>query len=283
LDNVQLCWEIQAGIAPLQSIEYSVGTAPGLTDIRDWTDTGSSEPTACHEIAGLPAACNAPVYINIRATSETGMQSDEEPTDGVIIVASGQDPDDDGFTNEVEIEAGSDPCNIYSIPKDTTITLKTGFNMIAIPAEVMFMPDLRDWLPLLGTADDIETVMVYDPANHRFITLVPEASSNPSFPLSGGEALIVYAKRAFDISFTSALCGPMDLRQGLNVFGFACPPDGYSAFDLLSALGAENVNSIQRFDTDSGTFETTGFEGSLHPYGVDFAIVVGEGYLVFMK
>jgi hypothetical protein len=197
--------------------------------------------------------------------------------------AAADDADGDGFTNQEEIDAGSDPFSDLVVPWLSAIHLKKGFNLIAIPADVMFMPDLRDWLPVLGTADDIEKVMVYDPVNHRFVTLVLEAANNPAFSLSGGEALIVYAKRAFDVSFTSALCGPMDLRQGLNVTGFACPPDGYTAFDLLNALGAENVISIQRFDTDSGTFETAGFNESLQPSGVDFSIVSGEGYLIQMQ
>ncbi|BBO84825.1 hypothetical protein DSCO28_53910 [Desulfosarcina ovata subsp. sediminis] len=274
--------EPSVGPSGLQEIQYSVGTSPGLVDVRDWTSGGTATDLT---ITGLSLVenCVDTIYINVRIVNGAGVTSEVVSSDGVIMLESGGDPDADGFINEAEVAAGSNPCNADSIPKDTTVTLKPGFNLFAIPAEVMFRPDLRDWLPLLGTADDIEKIMVYDLANHRFVTLIPEATNNPAFTLGGGEALIVYAKRAFDASFTSALCGPMDLRQGLNLVGFACPPNGYSAFDLLNALGVENMVSIQRFDTDSGTFETAGFNENQQPSGVDFSIAAGEGYFLAMK
>ncbi|BBO84830.1 hypothetical protein DSCO28_53960 [Desulfosarcina ovata subsp. sediminis] len=224
----------------------------------------------------------------LNGTNPTHSDSDGDGLSDSDEISAGTDPnktdsDNDGFDDPVEISIGSNPCNEDSIPKDTNITLAPGFNMIAIPAEVLFMPDLRDWLPLLGTADDIEKVMVYDPDNYRFLSLTPENSSNPSFTLSGGEALIIYAKRAFEISFTSALCGPMDLQQGLNMMGFACPTEGYSAFDLLNTLGAENVISIQRYHTGTGLLETASYDEYQQAIGIDFEINGGEGYMVNMR
>lgn len=275
-------WQIQTGISGLQDVQYSLGTTPGLNDVINWTSAGSANEINLSGLS-LTESCTDTIYINVKAINGAGMESEVVSSDGVIVLKAGGDPDGDGFINEDEIVAGSNPCNELSIPKDTTITLKPGFNLICIPAEILCRPDLRDWIPLLGTIDDIEKVMIYDHSSREFISFYPQSSGNPSYILRGGEALIVYAKQEFHLPFTSALCNRLNLNQGLNFIGFACPPEGYSAFDLLNALGSDNVVSIQRYSYESGSFETASFDNGDLMLGVNFAIIPGEGYLIYMK
>ena len=164
-----------------------------------------------------------------------------------------------------------------------SVYLKQGFNLISIPADVTSMPDLRDWLPVLGDSLEIEKVMVYDDEAGKFITLVPGETSNPGFMLQGGEGLIVYAKQNKEITFGSILCSTHDLKPGFNLVGFSCPVYGYSAYQLLNELGNGNVSSIQRYSTSTGAFETAGFGPDGQLAGVDFSIVAGEGYFIYMK
>ncbi|MDL1982885.1 MAG: DUF3466 family protein, partial [Deltaproteobacteria bacterium] len=189
-----------------------------------------------------------------------------------------EDANHNGATNAGE----SDPSNASSYPAQTTIHLKKGFNLIAIPSDVTNQPDLKDWLPAFGGSSKIEKVMVYDGQAGKFITLITGDASNPSFMLQGGEGLFVYAKQDKEITFTSMLCSTHDLRQGFNLIGFACPADGYSAYQLLNDLGSENVSSIQKYSTDKGAFEIASFRQDGMPVGVDFVIVPGEGYFVLM-
>jgi len=51
----------------------------------------------------------------------------------------------------------------------------------------------------------------------------------------------------------------------------------------LSDLGSENVASIQRYSAEKGAFETAGFTADGQLTGVDFPIVPGEGYFIFMQ
>lgn len=62
-----------------------------------------------------------------------------------------------------------------------------------------------------------------------------------------------------------------------------CTADGYTAFKLLSDLGSKNVASIQRYSSKKGAFETAGFGLDGELAGVDFSIIPGEGYFLFMK
>lgn len=191
------------------------------------------------------------------------------------------DSDDDGVNDGLEVTAGTDPNDPTSYPA-AIIRLKKGFNLVAIAADVSTQSDLRDWLPTLGDSSEIEKVMVYDGQAGKFITLIPGDPSNPSFILQGGEGLIVYAKQDKEIAFESVLCSTLDLKQGFNLIGIACPQEGYSAFQLLNDLGSGNVSSIQRYSTEKGAFETAGFGPDGQRVVVDFPIVPGEGYFVYM-
>ncbi len=196
---------------------------------------------------------------------------------------AGLNPDNDGYTNLQEYQAGSNPNNPSSYPQATSVYLKKGFNVPTIPAEVSLVNDLRDWLPVLGDAAEIENVMAFDTAAGKYVTLIPEEPSNPGVILSGGEGLIVYAKQDKEIAFTSLFCASFDLSPGFNLVGISCPPENFTAFQLLTALGNSNVASIQRYSAEKGMFETAGFDQSSNPSGVDFPIVTGEGYFIYMK
>lgn len=87
-------------------------------------------------------------------------------------------------------------------------------------------------------------------------------------------------------SFCTSDTGPVDLEQGFNLvsFGDVTGGSGQTAFDLLQDIGDETVvSSIQRFNSDTGSFDTTAYDANGQPIGVDFPIVSGEGYIIYMK
>ena len=62
--------------------------------------------------------------------------------------------------------------------------------------------------------------------------------------------------------------------------GFACPPDGFPTFDFVALIGAENVSIIQRYNNQTGLFETLNIDSTDSPMGITFEILCGEGYLI---
>ena len=245
--------------------------------IQDGTELGITEPVADPDGEGPLLGTDTAVFIP-DADPNTTTNPLNADSDGDGAWDGAEDRNYNG-----RVDAGeTDPSDASSKPV-ALIHLKKGFNLVAIPADVSSMSDLRDWLPIFGDSSEIEKVMVYDEANSRFVTLIPEDGSNPSFTLQGGEGLIVYAKKEKQVGFASVYCSSLDLEQGFNLIGIACPEDGYSAYQLLTVLGNGNVSSIQRYSTEKGAFETAGFDPVGQLVGIDFPIVPGEGYFVYMK
>ncbi len=74
----------------------------------------------------------------------------------------------------------------------------------------------------------------------------------------------------------------IDLIAGFNLISVP-ETSSYTAYTLLQAIGDETVvTSIQRFNLQTGAFETAGYEGG-QLIGIDFQVVSGEGYIIYME
>ena len=244
--------------------------------IQDGTESGVTESVPDPDGDGPLLGTDTNVFIP-DADSNTTTYPLNKDSDGDGAWDGTEDANHNGSVDDGE----SDPNDMSSKP-EALIHLKQGFNLIAIPADILTRPDLKDWLPVFGDSSEIEKVMVYDKVNNRFVTMIPEDGST-SFTLQGGEGLIVYAIVEKQVGFESVDCSSLDLEQGFNLIGIACPTVGYTAFDLLSSLGSGTVSSIQRYSTEKGAFETAGFDPVGQLVGADFLIVPGEGYFVYRK
>lgn len=258
------------------------------TAVFDWTpavgQAGRYEITYQASDGALTASQKA------RITIYSDGDTDKDGIKDLDEVRLGTDPfkvdsDGDGFSDGEELAAGTDPLDPSSRPGSgpVAVTLKAGFNLMTIPADVRTVQDLRNWLPTIGNGAQIEKIMAYDQTAGRFVTLVPDNPSNPAFVLKGGEGLIVYARQTRQVVFQNQRCVLLDLKAGTNLVGFNCPALGYSAFDVLNALGAGAVSSIQRYSTTKGAFETAGFDSNGRLVGKDFPIRSGEGYFIYMR
>ena len=186
------------------------------------------------------------------------------------------DYDGDGVSDLDEFLNGTNPADAFRIP------LHKGFNLVGL-ADAVAGDNFRFRMQRLGDSFTVEKALILDPEAGSYITMTPGDPGNPDVILSGGEGVIVYALEEGELTFGLGNCAPFDLHQGLNLVGVACPPEGYTAFDVLDALGEMSVSSMQRYNPETGAFESAAIDGAGMPVGVNFPIVPGEGYFIHMK
>ncbi len=201
------------------------------------------------------------------------------------------DPDNDNASNMEEFNAGSGAMNVNSVPVNIDITLHSGFNIFGYP--VSAPTTSYDLLSVLGDDTEIEKILVYDKAAGSYRTTYYDASAlaGDNAAIGHGDGIIIYSRVNKSVSFNPAVrprnsyveCVAVDLNAGLNVITFPCVPAGLTSFQILQAIGDDTmVSSIQRYNEGEGQFETTVYHNG-QPAGVDFTVVAGEGYLIYMK
>lgn len=200
------------------------------------------------------------------------------------------DDDFDGVSNDAEIAAQSDPNNVDSSPGITSLTLRKGYNQVSFPAETMFYGDLQNLMVALGGSSILKKVNVFNQALQVFNEAGYDGSGifyGENLPLPAGQGLpgvIIYAKQEMTFQFTSKYCQKWHLQPGTNLVGTGCVPDGLTAEKVLQNLGGNTkAVSIQRFNPDTGDFETRAFDAAGNQYGINFPILSSEGYFIYMK
>ena len=203
-----------------------------------------------------------------------------------LIGDASLDPDGDGYSNLEEFNAGSNPQDPESFPVNLPLDFVPGFNLVSIPMDTSSIGTAFQLIPLLGDGQEIDRVIHFDRVSGIYEEAYYQSNNiliGANFVYKNGDALIVYSKVGKLLIFTSKVCPVWDLVSGLNLVGSPCAPPTLTSFQLLQLIGDETVvNSIQRYRTTDGQFETAAYENG-QPVGVDFSIAPGEGYFVFMK
>src|SRR3989304_8527664 len=218
--------------------------------------------------------------------------------DGSIDPNNGPDgdPDGDAHTNIDEHLAGSSSNDINSRPVDINIALHKGLNIFGYPVTESTGLTSFELLTLAGDNTEIEKILVYDKINNIYKEVFYDGTgpAGDSIAIGFGDGIMVYSMVDKTISFNPVIrpfnsyieCAPVDLVAGLNVTTFPCVPSGYTSYTLLADIrvagGDTSVSSLQRYNPGTGEFDTAAYHnGQL--IGVDFTIVAGEGYFIYMK
>jgi len=199
-----------------------------------------------------------------------------------------KDDDSDGFDNQAEINAGSNPSNDKSFPAPTSVSLYKGFNLVSWPGELIFLKESFNLLETHGGSGVIASMRFFDPKSQTFIESGYDGSDNLTgqnidFVVNDFSGMIIYSKVDTVLNLASKRCRPWDLKTGVNLVGTPCATEGATAYLLLYDIGGPAVvSSIQRYNPDTGKFETASYLNG-QPVGVNYPIKSGEGYFIYMK
>ena len=169
------------------------------------------------------------------------------------------------------------------------VKLARGINLISYPAGPGSTVDSYDLLSLLGDANQVEGIALYDTSqgDGRYIQAgygKDRKKSGVDFFIDGQSGYIVYAKQSvtvnLNISSGNRISCILQLKQGTNLVGIpAVLGDTYSSYDLLLDLGQNSVESIYRYNAKLGRYEFTYWIENRQG-GSDFPIRLGEGYFI---
>lgn len=163
--------------------------------------------------------------------------------------------------------------------------LYAGLNLFGYQVEVPAGYTSYDMIADLGTEDEVEIIQKYNRATETFESTFYESgtAAGDMFDVVSGEGYYVNMKQEKTTSQRRPVVSVgIQFQPGLNVVAIPSTSP-YTSYEMLACLGSpDEITSIQRFDKETGAFQTTSYFET-QPSGVNFDIVNGEAYLVFMK
>jgi hypothetical protein len=163
--------------------------------------------------------------------------------------------------------------------------LYAGLNLFGYDVEVPTGYTSHTMIADLGSQDEVEMIQRYDPATGTVQTTAYEGGVvvGDEFDIVSGEGYYVFMKQEKTASqIRPVVTFLAQLQPGLNLVSIPCVST-CNSYDMLSYLGTPGeVSSIQRFNPETGGFQTTAYLGD-QPSGVNFDIVNGEAYLIYMR
>ncbi len=160
------------------------------------------------------------------------------------------------------------------------VPLKTGFNLIAVGDGMT--AEYASSSELIAADLGIEKVVTRSSLNDIYL----ESSEDVDIAFVKGMGLGIYATKDTSIAVAqSGETAAYTLLPGLNYIGMLTVRPGYTAYELIASVGTENIQSVQRYETRTGTWQTAAvkvIDGTPQIVGPDFEIQAGEGLVITM-
>ncbi|MBI1921556.1 MAG: hypothetical protein HYS23_10825 [Geobacter sp.] len=179
---------------------------------------------------------------------------------------------------------------IYAAPFATEAlpieaALAPGFNLVAAGGWLAGQyPSASALIAAKGEELGIERILSHDPLHN---TYTEAAGTGGDFTISKGAGLVVYAQKSGTLKLAeSGETATYTLLLGTNQIGILTVPFGYSAYDMMKSVGLDNIQSVRRFDTETGAWQSVAVRAGASGdelVGLNFVINPGDGLMVTMK
>jgi beta propeller repeat protein len=213
----------------------------------------------------------------LRVTSDPSRQ--EEPAGSGDRLAW-----QDDRTGRWQIMTAEVPLDAVPVARE----LGPGFNLVGVAdADAAAHPTAFAILGAWNAAAGVTEVQKFDPAGGRMLSArIPQGGGPPEgddFAVETGGALVarVPAEATLELSPPGSCTGVL-MAPGANYVSLPCVPPGFTAKDLVEALGVTKITSVARYDAHDGRFKTLAVDGGVFE-GENFPIAAGEGYLVHAR
>lgn len=239
-----------------------------LNDLIVYTDyeTGTEDPNLSFRLLSNGAGQ--------RLVSDPARQ--EEPAIGTNVVVW-QDSRDGKY------QIYYAPFTTEAIPINAP--LMPGFNLVAIGNWLATQyPSASALITALGDDLGIDRLLLHDPLHNSY---TEAKATGGDFTLARGAGLVIYTLKQGNLKLAeSGETATYTLLPGANQIGILTVPFGYSAYDLMRSIGLDNIQSVRRFDTTNGAWQTVAVRGTATGNslaGANFTIQPGDGLAITMK
>lgn len=177
-------------------------------------------------------------------------------------------------------------------PVPIQMELQPGFNLVAVGAAMANShPTASSLIQAYREGPGIEKVLALESLHGTYYEAVDAGSDanimGSDFALTPGMGLVVYAAKKGTLTIAdSGETAAYTLLPGTNQIGMLTVPVGYRAYDMMRSIGLDNIQSVRRFNTETGLWETASVrttDSGSEPVGVNFQVMSGEGLIVTMK
>lgn len=174
------------------------------------------------------------------------------------------------------------PFTVEAVPISAEI--KPGLNLIAVGDKLAkAYPTTSALIAAVPNGIVIDKIVGYNSQNGTYM----DTSVGADIALQKGMAVGLYANGSGSLEVgDSGETGVYTLLPGVNYVGMLVVPNGYTAYSLLEAIGFDNVQSVRRFNNQTGSWETASVRdaaGTKSAVGVNFVLRQGDGLIVNMK
>ncbi len=162
--------------------------------------------------------------------------------------------------------------------------IKPGLNLIAVGDKLAkAYPATSALISAAPNGIVIEKIVGYNSQSGTYM----DTSAGSDIALQKGMALGVYAKGSGTLDIADSGESVLyTLFPGQNYIGMLTVPNGYTAYMLLESVGFDNIQSVRRFNNQTGLWETASVRdllGNKSTAGINFVLHQGDGLIVIMK